>query len=61
MKSVGQKIMQVEGLLGTRAVNDWETGFIESIVASTRAGKETKHLTADQVQKIEQIYNRHFA
>lgn len=61
MKSVGQQIKQLEGLLGTSAVNDWETGFIESMVNNTDHGNRTTHLTENQVEKVDQIYGKHFA
>lgn len=61
MKSVGQKIKQLQGLVGTADVTEWEEGFIENISTSTRDGHETVHLTPGQVEKIDQIYNKHFA
>lgn len=61
MKSIGQKIKQLQGLLGTRDVSAWEEGFIENIAASTREGRETTHLTPNQVEKVDQIYDKHFA
>lgn len=61
MKSVGQKIAQLMGLVGTKDVTGWEEGFIENISATTREGRETGHLTENQVEKIDQIYQKHFA
>ena len=60
MKSIGQKIKSLEGLLGTDDVTAWETGFIESIVGSTDGGARTTHLTPKQVEKTDQIYDKHF-
>jgi hypothetical protein len=61
VKSVGQKIAQIEGLLGTAAANAWELEFIESIAQQTDHGRHTTRLTENQVEKVDQIYGRHFA
>ena len=61
MKSIGQKIMQLEGLGGTSAVTDWEADFIESVVEKTDGGKNTTNLTEKQLSVIDRIYGKHFA
>ena len=65
MKSLAMKIEQIEGLLGTKDVSDWETGFIESIVERCKANaqtiKDTRGLTSKQVEIVERIWGRHFA
>lgn len=61
MKSIGQKIKQVTGLIGTSDVSEWEDGFLQSIKERTNDGERTTHLTAKQVEKIEAIYRKHFA
>ncbi len=61
MKSLGQKIAQLEGLIGTRDVTSWEDGFIAGLVQRTNAGKDTTRLTERQVEVAEKIYDRHFA
>lgn len=52
--------MQIEGLLGTRAVNDWESEFIQNILEKTNGSRNTEKLTAQQIERINQIYNKHF-
>ncbi|MHB1023358.1 MAG: hypothetical protein ACYC0Z_13210 [Acidobacteriaceae bacterium] len=61
MKSLGQMIMQIEGLLGTDDISDWEDEFIASIVERTQSGKMTATLSPKQVEQVERIYNRNFA
>lgn len=61
MKSMGQKIMQIEGLLGTKDITPWQEDFITSIVERTDHGKHTTMLSTKQVDTIEVIYGRHFA
>lgn len=61
MKSVGQQIQQLQGLLGTDAVSEWETTFISDIAAKTNDGRRTTHLSEKQVEKLDQIYREHFA
>lgn len=60
-KSIQQKIMQIEGLLGTKDIDEWQQEFIENIVERTQHGKITSGLSGKQLDVIEQIYNRHFA
>lgn len=61
MKSLGQKIAQLEGLIDTRDVSPWESGFLRSIIEKTGAGKNTTALTDRQVEVAERIWARHFA
>lgn len=61
MKSLGQKIAQLEGLIDTTDVSEWENGFLRSIVARTSSGKNTGTLTEKQVETAERIYGKHFA
>lgn len=60
MKSLGQKIKQLAGLLGTKDVNQWEDGFIESIVRQTDEGEYTTSLTDRQVEVLDRIHSKHF-
>lgn len=60
-RTVGQKIKQLEGLLGTGAINTWESDFIQNTVRSTKQGNKTSHLTEKQLGAIERIFKKHFA
>lgn len=60
-RSIGQKIMQIEGLVGTSAVNEREEKFIEDVSRITEGGKRTTMLTGPQVEWIGRIWKRHFA
>jgi hypothetical protein len=60
--SVGAMIEQLDGLRDTRDLSDWEEGFVTSILHRyLQAGRRTSSLSAMQVEKIEQIWQRHFA
>lgn len=59
--SIGNMIKRIAGLQGTNDVNEWEDGFIGSMVDKTANGKETTGLSAKQVGNIERIFNKHFA
>ncbi len=61
MKSIGQMIRQLEGLVGTSDLNDWENDFVENQVQRTGHGKMTEGLSEKQVEIIQKIYNKHFA
>ncbi len=60
MKSVGAMIKQLTGLQGTRDLTPWEERFIADLVSRTAGGRDTANLSANQVDKVEQIYARHF-
>lgn len=60
MVSTTQMIQRLEGLLGTKDLNDWEHGFVRSLAARMHAGEVTK-LSGDQVEKLDEIHGRHFA
>lgn len=60
MKSITQQIRSLEGLLGTDAIGEWETQFIENIVRRTDSGRFTRILTEKQIDKIDQIHRDHF-
>lgn len=61
MKSLGQKIQSLAGLLGTKDVTEWEDGFIESIVRQTDEGAHTATLTPKQVEVLDRLHSKHFA
>ena len=59
MKSVGAMLTQLQAMLGTNDLSDWEAGFVESVVEAAEArGLQT--LSGKQVEKIESIYRKHF-
>lgn len=59
--SVGTMLKQMAGLVGTKDLNDWETRFVKNVLQRTGEGARTSILTADQVEKVEQIWREHFA
>lgn len=61
MISIGAKVQQIAGLLGTKDINEWESRFIASVYAWTEQGKSTTRLSCKQIEAIERIYEKHFA
>jgi hypothetical protein len=59
--SLGAKIKQLGGLVGTRDINAWETDFIRSVVGWSKNGEDTRGITEKQIAVIDRIYERHFA
>lgn len=59
--STDTKIKQLEGLLDTKDLNSWETGFVRNLVERTGAGHHTGNLTDAQVERLEELWNKHFA
>lgn len=62
MPSIATMIEQLDGLRDTDALTDWENEFATSVVARYQdANKDTRALSAKQVEKIENIWRKHFA
>lgn len=53
-------IRRLEGMLGTRDLNDWEQGFVRSVAARLDAGEVTR-LTDNQVERLSELFGKHFA
>ena len=61
MPSVGNMLKQLEGLLGTKDITPWEEKFIKSAIEQSDQGRSTPKLSGKQVEKIDEIWERHFA
>lgn len=60
MVSTTVMIQRLEGLLGTKDLNDWETSFVRTLAARMHAGEVTK-LSGNQVEKLDELHGRHFS
>ncbi len=60
MKSVGAMIAQLAALVGTRDLSDWERQFVVHTHDLTMGGIATGRLSGKQVEKVQEIYDRHF-
>jgi hypothetical protein len=56
MKSVEQMVAQLEGMLGTKDLSEWERGFVETLVE-----RKGKGLSDRQIAIMERLYRKHFA
>lgn len=62
MKSIAQMLKQLSGLIGTDDLSDWETEFVGNVIDRVqRAGGTTEDLSDKQVEKVEQVWKKHFA
>lgn len=62
MKSIGQMLEQISGLVGTSDLNEWETKFIDDMyVKYIEYSKTTNRFSFKQCEIIERIYKKHFA
>ncbi len=61
MISVATMVAQLEALLGTKDLSAWEHDFVRSVSERVQMWGGTTRLTAAQVNKLEQVYRRHFA
>lgn len=57
--SVGAKLRQMAGLVDTTTITDWENRFLKNVLRSTGDGARTSVLTSDQVEKVDEIFERY--
>lgn len=60
MLTVGQKVVQLQGLVGTKDIRPKDEQFITDMKDATDNGKRTKHLTGPQVDYIESLWSKHY-
>lgn len=48
-------------MVGTKDLSKWETEFVESCWEKSNEAQDTRRLSNKQIEKIEQIFNKHFA
>ena len=59
--STNVMIKSLDGMLGTDDLSEWESGFVSSISDSTLAGADTSRLTEKQLDRLTELYRKHFA
>lgn len=59
--SIGAKIKQLAGLIGTKDVTDWEDEFLSDVVGRTAEGDRTSMLSEKQIEVIDRLYRKNFA
>jgi hypothetical protein len=59
--SLGNKVKQLEGLLDTPDLTEWENNFLHGISVRTDCGRNTLSLTEKQVEVIDRLWGKHFA
>lgn len=60
MITVGQMVMQLQGLVGTKDISPKNEQFIIDMKERTVDGKRTSHLTTGQIDYIESLWRQHF-
>lgn len=62
MAAIGTMIEQIEGLLDTEDLTEWEQGFCAGIVERYKTGsKDTRQFTTKQAEIILRIWSKHYA
>ena len=61
MTTLNTMVKRVAGLEDTTDVNDWENQFIKNIVRQTNDGDDTRSLTERQIERLEELFSKHFA
>jgi hypothetical protein len=59
--SVRTMLLQVAGLVDTTDVNDWENGFLKSVLRISEDGARSSRLTEKQIERLEEVWRKHFA
>lgn len=61
MASLTTMVKQLNGLVDTKDVSDWENEFLTNIMQRTREGDNTTVLTDKQIECVERIHQKHFS
>jgi hypothetical protein len=61
MASINNMVKKCAGLIDTRDVTDWENRFLKNVKQLTNDGDNTSSLSENQVGRLEEIYEKHFA
>lgn len=59
MISTATMIQRLEGMLDTKDLTEWEHDFVRKLASLMRAGEVTQ-LTGAQVDKLDELHERHF-
>lgn len=59
--STGTKIKQLEGMLGTPDLSEWETKFVRSLVERTQDLAGQRPLSGAQLEALDRLWGKHFA
>lgn len=60
MKSIGQQIRTIAGLIGTHDVSEETSDFITAVCDLTNNGIATTMLTSEQTERVDEIHKRHY-
>lgn len=62
MVSTNTMIEQLDGLRDTSDLTEWENKFVTSVMIKYLiSGKETRSLSAKQIETVEKIWSKNFA
>jgi hypothetical protein len=59
--SIGTMLRQLAGMADTKDLSDWENGFLKNVLARTGDGARTSVLTEKQVERVEELWKKHFS
>ena len=60
MKSIAEKVFELEKLVGTTDLTAWENDFVKHVSRTVKAHDgDTRTLTGNQVEKVEELYEQH--
>lgn len=58
--TIGHMLETIDGLRGTKDINQWEDDFITSCMSTYGDRKLSTHLSDKQVEIIDRIFHKHF-
>jgi hypothetical protein len=58
--SIGAMLRLLAGMVDTKDLTDWENRFLKNVLERTGDLKRTSILTGDQLEKLQEIYEKHF-
>lgn len=60
MKTLGQKILQLQGLVGTKDIRPQDGKFIVDMMNLSEGSKKTSKLTGPQAEYVESLWSKHY-
>lgn len=59
--SISTMLRQLAGMVDTKDLSDWENEFLKNVLERSGDGARTSLLTEKQVERVEQLWKKHFA
>jgi hypothetical protein len=59
--SLNAMVQRIHGLADTTEASEWESTFVKDVFRKTLGGRRTTVLNEKEIEKVEEIFKKHFA